>query len=198
MEYRGSAYVAKWDSRKNVLFTAAHNLLYFDENGEVCESKNILFIPGMKDIHDSSDKRPYGKYTAEGFAVHREWNPTTGKTKDDYDFGIILLKSRKDDKNVCDVVDPITIDFDREAKEGDTWETLGYPVRDENPNVAIMKQTGVFVEKVGGHISKISKMEAFGDGGSGCVWLSAKSEMEFMCQAVFDTHYRLHRTLHQT
>lgn len=95
--------------------------------------------------------------------------------QDDYDFGIILLKSRKDDKNVCDVVDPITIDFDREAKEGDTWETLGYPVRDENPNVAMMKQTGVFVEKVGGRISKISKMEAFGDGGSGGVWLSAKS-----------------------
>ena len=127
----------------------------------------------MKDIDDSNDKRPSGIYTAEGFAVHREWDPATSKTKDDYDFGIILLELTKDGKNVGDVVDPITIDYSRENyKDGDTWETIGYPICTANPEAtAMMKQTGVFVEKMGGCISKISN---FGSGGSGGVWVSSK------------------------
>ena len=47
--------------KKNVLFTAAHNLYYYDN---VCryrkkpiESTDIAFVPGMKDINDN-----FGQY----------------------------------------------------------------------------------------------------------------------------------------
>ena len=105
--YTGSAYVADWNGAKNILFTAAHNLLD-DVGGKPVASTDVIFIPAMKDKKDTNGSL-YGKYAAIAIGWNKTWNPSTGHDDDAYDFGIVKLAPRSDGKNVGEVVKPIPI-----------------------------------------------------------------------------------------
>ena len=162
--YSATAYAAKAGSAKNVVFTAAHNLV--DSDGE---SERILFIPAFQSDHN----KPYGSFRqiigglGTAFFVHPSYNVQT--KPDAYDLGAIKLRKNKYHQELGDAVPLLDIIVDQQYSSSSMFTAVGYPEPSK-----MQKNTGKYhnSEDGGGVISKEGEIP---EGSSGGPWLLGSS-----------------------
>ena len=171
--YNASAYVADLDGKKDIIFTAGHNL--WDEDGV---SQHISFTPGMIRIGDAP---PHGIFNAiPGKAKwSSKWNPfdQDWEAMSQFDFGIVQLEP-VNQKAVGQIVTPISILWDADNESSVKWTTLAYPSRKKKPNEEDNNPTRRMMQQVGEHVrtrNQVVKKKCcecpLGHGASGGVWL---------------------------
>ena len=158
--YRGTAYAAKTGSAKNVVFTAAHNLI--ESAGE---SDNILFVPAMQ----SNFTRPYGSFKQisgglrTAFFVHPDYDVQT--EPDAYDLGAVKLQKNGKNQELGEAVPLLDIIVDQKYNSSSMFAAIGYPETNE-----MQKNTGKYLrsEDSGETIVKEGEIP---QGSSGGPWL---------------------------
>ncbi len=156
----GTAYATNASGAKNVVFTAAHNLV--DSAGH---SNNILFIPGV--LSDSS--RPYGEFPqipggkGTAFFVHPKYD--IHDEPDSYDLGAVKLHKNANGMDLGDAVTLLDIAIDKSYTKRDVFIAIGYPEKS-----CMQESIGNYMssEDEGETIVKVSQLPK---GSSGCPWL---------------------------
>ena len=158
--YHGTAYATSITGAKNVIFTAAHNLV--DPEGD---SENILFIPAVQ----TDKSRPYGEFEeiaggkGTAFFVHPKYDVKT--EPDAYDLGSVKLKKNAAGKELGEVVGLLNIVVDKSYTTSDSFTAIGFP----ETNV-MQQNTGNFKDKTDMNevVNKHGELPA---GSSGGPWL---------------------------
>ena len=167
----GSGYVAKLqEGNLKTVITATHNL--WDVDCGVL--RDFRFIPGMEGM-DAYDQTPLDREAFQTFDQINwspKWNPPTDHD-DCYDFGVIEFAPRlSDSKLVGEATPQLVVQWGEAiAKPDDKWTTLAYPVRSDNPQNKMMKQTGAFSRFDRGCTLKEYYGQNLGGSASGGVWM---------------------------
>ena len=158
--YHGTAYAAKTGSAKNVVFTAAHNLI--ESAGE---SDNILFVPAMQ----SNLTRPYGSFKqisgglGTAFFVHPQYNVQT--EPDAYDLGAVKLQKNEKNQELGEAVPLLDIIVDQQYSSSSMFTAIGYPETNE-----MQKNTGKYLRSKDSGETIVKEGE-IPEGSSGGPWL---------------------------
>ena len=158
----GTAYATNaLSGAKNVIFTAAHNLVDKTEG----DSKNIYFVPG----YQTDGSTPFGEFDqidggkGTAFFVHPKYD--LNKRPEAYDLGAVKLRTNEDDKELGDVVGLLNTVVDKSYTTSDSFTAIGYP--DKN---VMEKNTGNYKFKLDNE-ETVVKNEGLSDGSSGGPWL---------------------------
>ena len=157
---RGTAYATNASGAKNVVFTAAHNLV-----DKVGDSADIRFIPALQ----TDKSRPFGEFRqiaggkGTAFFVHPDYDVI--KDQEAYDLGAVKLQRNAAGKELGDVVSLLNIVVDKTYTTSDSFTAIGYP------ETFVMKtNAGNFINKedMGETVNKHGELDA---GASGGPWL---------------------------
>ncbi len=158
--FHGTAYATSITGARNVVFTAAHNLVHNEG-----DSKNILFIPAVQ----TDKSRPFGEFEqidgkkGTAFFVHPKYDL---KDKSDaYDLGAVKLKKNADGQMLGIAVRPLKIVVDEIYTTLDSFTTIGYPEKN-----VMQENTGRFKDKTDMN-EVIRKYGALPEGSNGGPWL---------------------------
>ncbi len=123
-----TAYVADTGKGKNIVFTAAHNLI--NQKGQ---AEKIMFTPALQS--DGKPVNEFGQFpqlAPNSWVVSSNWVPTDPKPRQ-YDIGAIKLSTNVKKQQVGEVLPGFEIETEPNAqqsgyvKDETEWKIIGYP-----------------------------------------------------------------------
>ena len=166
--YHGTAYATRVTGAKNVVFTAAHNLV-----DKVGDSENILFIPAVQD--NLCRSKPYGKFEqidgkkGTAFFVHPKYDVKT--EPDAYDMGSVKLKKNAAGKELGEAVGLLDIVVNEFYTTSDSFTAIGCP-----ETKVMQENTGKFKDRTDMN-EVVNKYGELPKGSSGGPWLFRGNEL---------------------